>query len=123
MEPTLRKRFLLAVIFAILSASCLIDAAAAERTPVEVLYISNKFVFPTHITRPQGQFLIVIKNQSNLTHLVLHIKKNDSDADIVLADMDEEDGRYEALLDLDPGAYKLLDPSHPELICTLAITQ
>ncbi len=123
MKRTLRGKLQSAVIIAMLLASCLVKATAADRTPVEILYISDMYVFPSRIDRPQGQFLMVIKNQSSFIHLVLHIKKSSSDADIVLADMDEEDGKYEALLNLDPGTYMLFEPANPELICTLTITQ
>ncbi len=123
MRYALAKKIVLAAIISALAASCLIIAAAADKTPVEVLYISDKYVFPMEISRPHGQFLIVIKNQSSLIGLVLHLKKSDSEADVALADMDEEDGKYEALLDLDPGTYKLFEPTHSELICTLTITR
>ncbi len=123
MKPTLTRKLQLTVIIAVLLVSCLVGAVAVDRTPVEILYISDKYVLPARIDRPQGQFLMVIKNQSSFNHLVFHIRKSGSDADIVLADMDEEDGKYEALLNLDPGTYILFEPANPELICTLTITQ
>ncbi len=121
MKHEVERALLVIVFLAAQSAGCLIEATAANKTPVEIIYISNKYLFPTAITRPKGQFLVVIKNQSNLKHLILHIKKRGSADDIVLADIDAEENKYEALIDLEPGVYTIFEPGHPKLACTLTI--
>jgi hypothetical protein len=97
-------------------------APAPSKRPVAVVYITEKYVFPTQMTLPAGEVFLVIKNHSRLKRLVVHVKERASATDARQADMDAASGSYSTLLDLKPGTYDLFVPGSPKLTCTLTIT-
>jgi hypothetical protein len=99
------------------------QTATKQKPGVEVVYITEKYIYPAQITRPSGPFLLVIKNHSRLKGLLMHVTDNVTGLSLNQADLDSVNGNYSVLLNLPPGTYKLLEPSQPGLKFTLTITK
>ena len=100
------------------------SAATAAKPGVEVLYISEKNVYPQQITRPKGPFYLVIKNHSPLRGLVMHVKLAAAgpQVDLATGTLDDFNGNFAILIDPPPGTYSISDPSQPSLKFNLTIT-
>ena len=120
------KRSILATLLVLLLASLESTPAGAQTSsslPYEVLYISGKIIYPSQITRAAGPFLLVIKNHSRLKKLVIHIKQSGAGMEVLRADLDDRNGNYDAVVNLTSGTYYVTEPGHPDLKCTLTITE
>jgi len=77
-------------------------------------------MYPNHISRIGGNFVLIIKNHSSLKRLVIHVRHRGGQ-DLNLAALDDAGGNYGMVVNLSPGVYEIVEPGHPELFCTLTI--
>jgi hypothetical protein len=76
---------------------------------------------PAAITRPQGEFLLVINNRSGLEEITwrLDLEIGGKLREVKVGDGKLRSGNFE---DLPPGRYVLSEANHPEWICRITIT-
>ena len=92
-----------------------------DRVEAEVITILQTGFQPSTITRPHGQFLILIDNRSELEDLTLRL---DSVAGKRLRELRQtkKQNVVKQLEDLPPGEYLLTAEEQPEWICRITIT-
>ena len=76
---------------------------------------------PAAITRPQGEFLLVINNRSGLEEVKWRLDRETGGnlREVRIRDGKLRSGDFE---DLPPGRYVLTEANHPDWICSLTIT-
>ena len=91
---------------------------------VELITFRKSGFEPKEMTRPKGQFNLVINNQSQATEQLtfsLSEARGNKLKDVKLDDRGKH--RFSDLLDLNPGNYQLTVAEHPEFVCHLTITK
>jgi hypothetical protein len=76
---------------------------------------------PTSLTRPSGRFLLAINNRSGLEELSIHLMREDGTL-MQKARVDSKQPNWRSLVNLPPGAYRLIETSREDWICTIVIT-
>ncbi len=99
-------------------------ATAATPTPLQVERITIRpWGFePAAITRPQGQFILVVDNSSGFQQaILLHLDRIAGNRlnDVSLPSKRQ---RWHNIVDLTPGNYKLADANNPNWVCQITIT-
>jgi hypothetical protein len=76
---------------------------------------------PSAITRPRGEFLLVINNRSGLKEINWRLAREAGGnlREVRIYDGKSRSGNFE---DLPPGRYVLTEANHPDWICRLTIT-
>ena len=91
-----------------------------DRVEAEVITILSTGFYPSEITRPRGQFLILIDNRSDFDDLTLRLV---SAAGPTLREVRQtkEEKIVKHLENLPPGEYLLTEASNPDWICRITI--
>lgn len=92
-----------------------------DRVEGEVITVLPTGFQPSQITRPRGQFLILVDNRSDSDDLTLRLI---SVAGPMLREMKQtrEKKIVTHLEDSPPGEYLLTEASHPDWVCRITIT-
>jgi hypothetical protein len=87
----------------------------------EIVTIRPTGFEPAAITRPQGEFLLVINNRSGLEEVTWRL---DREAGGNLREVKIHDGKLRSgnFEDLPPGRYVLTEANHPDWICHITVT-
>jgi hypothetical protein len=110
------KFMLVALVLAELSGG---RAVAQKKLEAEVVALRDGGFYPAEIKRPQGQFLLVVKNRSRADRVTIGIA-HQGGASVVASEEVRALSR-EYLLDFPTGTYVVTDASHPNW-STLTIT-
>src|SRR6185369_1663562 len=86
----------------------------------EVVVVSERGFEPTAITRPQGEFILMIENP-NGQQLNFSLSR-ESGARLHQIRASREEPNWNEVQDLPPGRYVLTEQSHPEWMCLITIT-
>jgi hypothetical protein len=86
----------------------------------EVVTVSDRGFEPTAITRPQGEFILMIENP-NAQQLNFSLSR-ESGARLHQIRASREEPNWNEVQDLPPGRYLLTEQSHPEWMCLITIT-
>lgn len=104
-----------AALGALLSVAALAQGQATSTSPkieAEVVSLRVGGFFPPKITRPPGQFLLVVKNRAGTTSMTLSIASKEAAMAVPSASVLGFNQDY--LLNLAPDTYVLADSSHPK---------
>ena len=86
----------------------------------ELVTVSDRGFEPTAITRPQGEFILMIENP-NGQQLNFSLSR-ESGARLHQIRASREEPNWNEVQDLPPGRYVLTEQSHPEWMCLITIT-
>ena len=94
---------------------------ADDDAEAEIVTIRPTGFEPSAITRPSGQFLLVINNRSGLEEVKWRL---DRDTGVNVREVRIHDGKMRSgnFEDLPPGRYVLNEANHPDWICRITIT-
>lgn len=91
-----------------------------RRVESEIITITPRGFEPTQITRPAGEFILMVENRSGqLSDLRLAHEAGERLHEM-RASREEPD--WNELMDLHPGHYVLTDANHPAWVCHVTIT-
>lgn len=103
-----------------------VPTALQNKTPNDVIEAEIVTVRPTGfepaaITRPRGEFLLVINNRSGLEEVKWRLDRETGGnlREVKIHDGKLRSGNFE---DLPPGRYVLTEANHPDWICRITIT-
>ena len=93
----------------------------SETIEAEIVTIRPTGFEPAAITRPQGEFLLVINNRSGLEEVTWRLGRETGRnlREVRIHDGKLRSGNFE---DLPPGRYVLTEADHPDWICRITIT-
>ena len=86
----------------------------------EVVAVTDRGLEPTAITRPQGEFILMIENP-NRQVLNLSLSR-ESGPRLQQIRASREEPNWNEVKDLPPGRYVLTEQSHPDWVCLITIT-
>jgi hypothetical protein len=92
-----------------------------DRVEAEVITVLPSGFQPSEITRPRGQFLILVDNQSGFDDVTLRLSKVAGQRLRELKQTEKEKVMRQ-LEDLPPGEYQLTAAEHPDWVCRITIT-
>lgn len=94
-------------------------AKTLRQVDTEVIEM-NRFGFvPKQVTRPHGAHFIYVRNTTGLRNLSLQLTR--AGAIQKQLNVTVTTPHWRELLDLTPGVYLLVEPSHPTWLCTITI--
>jgi hypothetical protein len=96
-------------------------ARRPDRPQVELITIKDSGFEPAELTRPQGDFLLAVTNDTYLPEPELHLHRVRGER---LKALKMRGGAYHLneLLSLPPGEYALVEASRPDQVCRISIT-
>ena len=92
--------------------------AGVEAEVITILLTGFK---PSEITRPRGQFVILVDNQSGLDDLTLRLQRVGGQK-LREVRQTKKEQFVRQLEDLPPGEYQLTEAEHPDWVCRITIT-
>lgn len=97
------------------------NETANDDTEAEIITIRPTGFEPAAITRPRGEFLLVINNRSGLEEINWRLDREAGGnlRDVRIHDGKSRSGNFE---DLPPGSYVLTEANHPDWTCRITIT-
>jgi len=102
------------------SARVIEQKKAGRVIETELLTLRPTGFEPTEITRPTGEFILMVENSSGQT-LNLHLSRM-TGGRLHEAKVTRDEPDWNELLDLHPGSYLVTEASHPEWTCYINIT-
>src|SRR5438132_1446300 len=93
-----------------------------ERIDASVITLRPTAFEPKEVTRPQGLFLLVVDNRSNVPDILLRLDRDTGERE---HEEHVKAGRidWRKPFDLHPGRYLLSEATHPNWVCRITITE
>lgn len=95
---------------------------ADERLEAELVVVGPNGFEPAEITRPAGQFLLMIDNRSGLDQVQVRVESVTGRERLYDVGLSRKDFTWNTSLRLPPGEYLLTEASHPDWACRLTLT-
>lgn len=86
----------------------------------EIVTVTDRGFEPTAITRPQGEFILMIENPDR--QLLNFSLSREGGARLHQVKASRDEPNWNEVQDLPPGRYILTEESHPEWMCLITIT-
>ena len=96
--------------------------SAEERLEAELVVVGPNGFEPAEITRPAGQFLLIVDNRSGLEQVQVRVERVTGRERLHDVGLSKEEFTWNTLLRLPPGDYVLTEASHPDWVCRLTLT-
>jgi hypothetical protein len=96
------------------------SAKKTKQMETELLKLTSRGFEPNVISRPAGEFLLMIENPES-QELDLQLSR-DTGAPVHKVKTSREAPDWNEIQDLQPGTYTLIDKNHPEWTCSITIT-
>jgi hypothetical protein len=99
------------------------DAGLEKRSTLiesEIITTTPRGFEPAEITRPEGQFILMIDNRSEIELDFRLLRENGQPLHEIRSTRQEPD--WNEVLDLRPGRYVLIELDHPQWTCSITIT-
>ncbi len=108
-----------------LSQTVSLNVSQVDKRPAgveaEVITILSSGFQPAEITRPRGQFLILVDNQSGLDDLTLRLQRVGGQK-LNEVRQTRKERIVRQVENLPPGEYQLTEAEHPDWVCRITIT-
>jgi hypothetical protein len=118
---------MLGLLLASTAASCAAWAQQASASPtvskieVEVLHLGRDACLPEQSQRPQGQFRLLVINQTGISSLQFSLQAAGAQTAQSTKQFSTVDRYWAQLLDLPSGQYTISSPGDTQHVCTIVI--
>jgi hypothetical protein len=96
------------------------DKKKSRAVETELITLRPNGFEPAEITRPAGEFILMIENRGGLPADLRLSRETGEHIHEIKSSREEPD--WNELLDLHPGHYALTEANHPEWMCHITIT-